>query len=91
MPPEEEFVLTVLEAFQRRFGRLNLGPIDYDVVVRWSQTDMPATIPVRAIDAAADTCSPEKARRFRVAWLGPDVEEAYAEWRRMIGPYRQGA
>jgi hypothetical protein len=83
-----EFVTTVLDAFQQQFQRLNLGPVDYAVAVRWSQTDMPAAIPVRAIEAAAATCDPRKAQRFKLQWLCDDVTDAYDEWRRMMGPYR---
>lgn len=83
-----DFISTVLDTFQERFGRLNLGPMDYNVVVQWSQTDMPATIPVRAIEQAAAKCDQAKALRFKLQWLTADVEEAYTEWRRMLGPYR---
>ena len=85
---EPDFIGTVLDAFQVQFGRLNLGPMDYDVAVRWAQTDMPSTIPVRAIEAAAAKCDRGKALRFKLQWLTADVEEAYTEWRRMMGPYR---
>jgi hypothetical protein len=86
--PSPDFISTVLDSFQQKFGRLNLGPVDYDVVVRWSQTDMPSTIPIRAIEEAAAKCNPAKALRFKLQWLTADVDEAYTEWRRMLGPYR---
>lgn len=85
---DQDFVSTVLDAFQAQFCRLHLSPVDYSVAVQWAQTDMPVTIPVRAIEEAAAKCNLSKAHRFRLQWLTADVEEAYIQWRRMMGPYR---
>ncbi len=83
-----DFITTVLDTFQQQFHRLHLSPVDYSVVAGWAETDMPVTIPVRVIEQAAAQCDLGKAQRFRLQWLTPDVDEAYTEWARMMGPYR---
>ena len=89
--PEETYVQAVEERLRdRRPSPLTLSTAEYGIVERWWKQAVPLWLILETIDEVAGRESMDGARKTRLTYCAPIVEERFAAWQRTrVAPARQ--